>query len=96
MPKMSARSGLVRKKSRWPYLGPSQTIFSIGRKNAKKYATFVYFSLVGPLLLSTRGGGVGILAHGLKESCKTQSLLLHIMDSKQLCMDWLKFVSVIA
>ena len=35
LPKMLARSGLVGKKSSWPYLGPSEAIFSIGRKNPK-------------------------------------------------------------
>ena len=32
---MSARSGLVGKKSSWPYLGPSEAIFSMDRKNPK-------------------------------------------------------------
>ena len=40
LPTMSARSGLVGKKSSWPYLGPSEAFFSIGRKNAKKIADF--------------------------------------------------------
>ena len=35
LPKMLARSGLVGNKSSWPYLGPSEAIFSIGPKNPK-------------------------------------------------------------
>ena len=35
---MSARSGLVGKKSSWPYLEPSRAIFSMDRKNQKKNA----------------------------------------------------------
>ena len=57
-----------RKKSSWPHLGPSETIFSMDRKNAK-HVKMLLFSLVGqwalftrfrPLLLSTRGGAIGI------------------------------------
>ena len=59
LPKMSARSGLVGKKTSRPYLGPSEAIFSMDRKNPKNIQNFAYFSLVGPLLLSTRGGGIG-------------------------------------
>ena len=33
---MFARSGSVGKKSSWPYLGPSETIFSMDRKKRKK------------------------------------------------------------
>ena len=44
---MSAKSGLVGKKSSRPYLGPSEAIFSIGRKIKKKCQTFFLFSLVG-------------------------------------------------
>ena len=60
---------ISRKKSSWPYLGPSEAIFSIGRKNQKKIQNFAYFpwwangplfTRCGPLLLSTRGGGIGI------------------------------------
>ena len=53
---MSARSGLVGKKSSRPYLGPSEAIFSMDRKNPKKckiLPIFAYFPGVGPLLLST-------------------------------------------
>jgi len=32
---MSARFGLVGKKSSWPHLGPFQAMLSMGRKNAK-------------------------------------------------------------
>ena len=32
---MSARSGLAEKKSSRPYLGPSEAIFSMDRKNPK-------------------------------------------------------------
>ena len=57
---------ISRKKSSRPYLGPSEAIFSIDRKNQKNIV-FCLFSLVGqwaprcgPLLLSTRGGATGI------------------------------------
>ena len=66
LPKMSARSGLVGKKSSRPYLGPSEAIFSMDRKNPKNYKKmfiFAYFPGLGPLLLSTRGGGIGIYLH---------------------------------
>ena len=43
LPKMLARSVLVGKKSSWPYLGPSEAIFSMDRKNPKKCQKFVYF-----------------------------------------------------
>ena len=55
LPKMLARSELVGKKSSRPYLGPSEAIFSMDRKNAKN-CIFCLFFLGGPLLLSTRGG----------------------------------------
>ena len=45
---MSARSGLVGKKSSRPYLGPSEAIFSIGRKNPKN-AKILPISLGGPM-----------------------------------------------
>ena len=35
-PKMTARSGLVRKKSSWPHLGPFQAYVSMDRKSATK------------------------------------------------------------
>ena len=63
LPKMSAKSGLVGKKSSWPHLGPSGPIFCVGRKNrknVKQIAYFCYFTGLGPLLLSTRGGAIGI------------------------------------
>ena len=44
-----------RKKSSWPYLGPSEAVFH-GPEKSKNVA---YFYLLGPLLLSTRGGGIG-------------------------------------
>ena len=53
LPEMSARSGLVGNKSSWPYLGPSEAIFSIGRKN-RRNAKFCLFSLVGQWALFTR------------------------------------------
>ena len=59
---MLARSGLVGKKTSRPYLGPSEAIFSMDRKNPKNnkiLLIFPYFPGVGPLLLSTRGGGIG-------------------------------------
>ena len=62
LPKMSTRSGLVGKTSSRPYLGPFEAIFSIGRKNpknAKMLPIFPLFTRFGPLLLSTRGGGIG-------------------------------------
>ena len=45
---MLARSGLVGKKSSWPYLGPSEAIFSIGRKNPKNAKILPIF-LGGPM-----------------------------------------------
>ena len=45
---MSARSGLVGKKSSRPYLGPSEAIFSMDRKNAKN-ATSLPILLGGPM-----------------------------------------------
>ena len=45
LPQMLARSGLVGKKSSWPYLGPSQAIFSMDqkiKKNAKMLPFFFY------------------------------------------------------
>ena len=48
LPKMSARSGLVGKKSSRPYLGPSEAIFSIGRKNPKNAKILLIF-LGGPM-----------------------------------------------
>ena len=59
LPKMSARSGLVGKKSSWPYWGPSEAIFSMDRKKQKNILKFCLLSLGGPLLLSTRGGEIG-------------------------------------
>ena len=59
---------ISREKFSWPYLGPSQAIFSIPRKN-RKMLKFCLFSLVGqwalftrcgPLLLSPRGGEIGL------------------------------------
>ena len=45
---MSARSGLVGKTSSWPYLGPSEAIFSIGWKNPKSVKILPIF-LGGPM-----------------------------------------------
>ena len=50
---MSARSGLVGKKSSRPYLGPSEAIFSIDRKNPKNVKILPIF-LGGPM---SRGHG---------------------------------------
>ena len=58
---------ISRKKSSWPYLGPSEAIFSIGRKIQKTmkntyfpwWANGPLFTRDGPLLLSTRGGAIG-------------------------------------
>ena len=44
---MSARSGLVGKNASRPYLGPSEAIFSIGRKNPKNAKILPIF-LGGP------------------------------------------------
>ena len=44
---MSARSGLVGKRTSRLHLGPSRAIFCVGRKNAKM-PKFCLFSLVGP------------------------------------------------
>ena len=57
---MLARSGLVGKKSSRPYLGPSEAIFSIGRKNPKNAKilpiflvdpAFLCFLLIGSIVL---------------------------------------------
>ena len=45
---MSARSGLVGKKSSRPYLGPSEAIFSMDRKNPKNAKILPIF-LGGPM-----------------------------------------------
>ena len=45
---MLARSGLLGKKSSRPYLGPSEAIFSIGRKNGKN-ANILPIFLGGPM-----------------------------------------------
>ena len=45
---MSARSGLVGKKSSRPYLGPSEAIFSIDRNNPKNAKILPIF-LGGPI-----------------------------------------------
>ena len=58
---------ISRKKSSWPYLGPSEAIFSIDRKNPKNAkilpiflgANGPLFTRFGSLLLSTWGGGIG-------------------------------------
>ena len=47
LPKMSARSGLVGKKSSWPHLGPSQAFFPMDRQNPKNIQKKYIFSLVG-------------------------------------------------
>ena len=46
---------ISRKKSSWPYLGASEAIFSIGRKNPKMLKVCL-FSLVGQGALFTRSG----------------------------------------
>ena len=43
LPKMLARSGLVGKTSSWPYLEPSEAIFSMDRKSLKQCWNFAYF-----------------------------------------------------
>ena len=43
LPKMSARSGSVGKKSSWPHLGPSQAIFSMDKKSQKTSVLFSNF-----------------------------------------------------
>ena len=54
LPKMSARSGLVRKKSSWPYLGPSEAIFPWTEKIKRKMC---HFSLGGALAAIHPGWG---------------------------------------
>ena len=48
LPKMSARSGSVGKKSPWPHLGPPGPIFCVGRKNQKN-TIFLPIFLGGPM-----------------------------------------------
>ena len=57
---MSARSGLVGKKSSWPYLGPYRVILSWTEKSKKcqNVVDVCLFSQCGPLLPSTHGGGI--------------------------------------
>ena len=43
------RSGLVGKKSSWPYLGPSEAIFSIGRKKKGQFLLIFLGWPVGPI-----------------------------------------------
>ena len=43
LPKMSARSGSVGKKSSRPYLGPSEAIFSMDRKVQKMSKDCIFF-----------------------------------------------------
>ena len=58
---------ISRKKSSWPYLGPSEAIFSMDRKNQKMQKSNLFslvgqwalFTRCGPLMLSTRGGEIG-------------------------------------
>ena len=60
---MSARSGLVGKNPPGPIWGHLRPIFPwTGKiqKNIIFLRIFAYFPGVGPLLLSTRGGGIGI------------------------------------
>ena len=45
---MLARSGLAGNKSSWPYLGPSEAIFSMDLKNPKNVNFLPIFPLVGP------------------------------------------------
>ena len=59
---------ISRKKSSWPYLGPSEAIFFIAQKNQKIMKKCLFslvgqwalFTRFGPLLLSTRGGERGL------------------------------------
>ena len=60
---------ISRKKSSWPYLGPSEAFYSMNRKKSNKQLCFYLFPLVGqwalftrggPLLPSTRGGAIGL------------------------------------
>ena len=55
---------ISKKNSSWPYLGPSEAIFSMDGKNSVNGHQITYFPWwangpywCGPLLLSTRGGG---------------------------------------
>ena len=48
LPKMSARSGLIGKRTSRPHLGPSQTTFCVGRENPK-VAKILFIFLGGPM-----------------------------------------------
>ena len=57
---------ISRKKSSRSHFMTFQAIFCVGRKNRKKcnlFAYFCYFTGLGLLLLSTRGGAIGIYHH---------------------------------
>ena len=56
---MSARSGLVGKRTSRPHLDPSQAIFCMGQKIEKK-SGICLFSLVGQWALFTRFGVWGL------------------------------------
>ena len=58
LPKMSARSGLVGKNPPVPILSHLRP-FCPWTGKMKTILFFLLFSLGGPLLLSTRGGGIG-------------------------------------
>ena len=66
LPKMLARSGLVGKKSSWPYLGPSEAIFSIGQKNPK-FVKILHIFQICLICLIIRfpdlGGAAHVLSH---------------------------------
>ena len=78
---MSARSGLVGKKSSRPYLGPSEAIFSIGQKNPKNAKILPIF-LGGPM-----GPIHAVLGHVLMSlvSKGTESLRAGCRKSDDLC-----------
>ena len=56
---MSARSGLVGKRTSRSHLGPLQAMFPMDR-TIQKHAKTKSISLGGPLLLFTLGGALGI------------------------------------
>ena len=68
---MSARSGLVGKKSSWPHLGPSEAIFSIGRKN-RKNAKILPIFLGGPMGPIHPVWGSGGVAEGCTDGRKNK------------------------
>ena len=84
---------ISRKKSSWPYLGPSEAIFLIGRKNILKIRNVAYFAWwangpcspgVGPCCYPTRDGAIGNRWSYLGERRRCHEALLHKNEAQAL------------